>query len=558
MGRSAPEQSTSTELVAVACDQAVNITTFQLCLGLVENICWRRSLVIDTEIIECDTWSMVDSQMDNPVPKVFVSYSHDSPEHKQWVAELSSRLRHDGINVILDQWDLSPGEDITMFIENGLAQSDRVLIICTEQYVRKADAGKGGVGYERMIVTVELVQDCGTQKFIPVVRQKGKKSVLPKFMGSRFFVNLSSDEEYAREYDLLLRELHKQPAERKPALGKSPFATQPSGEELPKVEARFIPLSEAVAHDKDIAAVYATALQIARSGDLVSWRKLVKDIRSRLPGSLQQWREERGLDQIREKKDLPAIVDEAVAMYAPLFVTALAGVQSGREKFSDQRAVIDEIANPSDWKISGTTAIVDIPSTLVFVFQALHGATCLDIDQLDQAVRLGLTRVPTWHKPDADLLIWNVHLTGWPDSLGGDCTVAWDYLTKAPERWSWLTDVFGLVEDYRVSLASYYMALHVLELATAIATGKIDTISGKIRFTVPICYLNEPDGIPQKAYRLLLRSDPKQIWQGLDVTLDDMKKHWPLWLKDTGAWLTGVYKSWHRFPIVHKDLLDEV
>lgn len=29
-------------------------------------------------------------------PKVFISYSHDSPEHKQWVSELAARLRHKG------------------------------------------------------------------------------------------------------------------------------------------------------------------------------------------------------------------------------------------------------------------------------------------------------------------------------------------------------------------------------------------------------------------------------------------------------------------------------
>lgn len=51
--------------------------------------------------------------MDDSAPKVFVSYSHDTPAHKQWVAELSARLRHEGIDVVLDQWDLSLGDDIT-------------------------------------------------------------------------------------------------------------------------------------------------------------------------------------------------------------------------------------------------------------------------------------------------------------------------------------------------------------------------------------------------------------------------------------------------------------
>ena len=38
-------------------------------------------------------------------PKVFISYSHDSPEHRRWVSELGAKLRRNGVDVILDQWD---------------------------------------------------------------------------------------------------------------------------------------------------------------------------------------------------------------------------------------------------------------------------------------------------------------------------------------------------------------------------------------------------------------------------------------------------------------------
>src|SRR5262249_5004701 len=151
--------------------------------------------------------------------------------HKRWVAEISAKLRHNGIDVTLDQWDLSLGDDITKFMENGLSLSDRVILVCTENYVHKADAGLGGVAYERMIVTAELVENLGTQKFIPVIRQRGDKPILPKFLGARFYVNFSEGQNFDVEYENLLRELHKQPATSKPPLGKNPFAQQPSGKE---------------------------------------------------------------------------------------------------------------------------------------------------------------------------------------------------------------------------------------------------------------------------------------------------------------------------------------
>ena len=104
-------------------------------------------------------------------PKVFASYSHDSVEHKEWVLYLCTKLRENGVDVILDQWDLGAGDDLTLFMEKGVRDSDRVLVICTDTYVRKANAGEGGVGYERLIVTAQITRDLGTKKFIPIIRQ---------------------------------------------------------------------------------------------------------------------------------------------------------------------------------------------------------------------------------------------------------------------------------------------------------------------------------------------------------------------------------------------------
>ncbi|WP_158009563.1 SEFIR domain-containing protein, partial [Bathymodiolus thermophilus thioautotrophic gill symbiont] len=40
----------------------------------------------------------------SPVPKCFMSYSHDNKEHEEWVLSLATRLRENGVDVILDQW----------------------------------------------------------------------------------------------------------------------------------------------------------------------------------------------------------------------------------------------------------------------------------------------------------------------------------------------------------------------------------------------------------------------------------------------------------------------
>jgi hypothetical protein len=70
-----------------------------------------------------------------PEPKVFISYSHDSQQHKDWVLRLATSLRRVGIDVVFDQSGLVPGQDIAAFMANGIQAADRVVMICSEAYV---------------------------------------------------------------------------------------------------------------------------------------------------------------------------------------------------------------------------------------------------------------------------------------------------------------------------------------------------------------------------------------------------------------------------------------
>ena len=138
--------------------------------------------------------------------KVFISYSHDSPEHKQWVSELAARLRRHGVDVIFDQWSLGPGDDIAQFMERGIKASNRVLVICTDSYVRKANAGKVGIGYESIIITRELVEDLGTNKFIPIIRQTLWEDKMPTFLEERVYVDFTDESQFDEQFEVLLHE----------------------------------------------------------------------------------------------------------------------------------------------------------------------------------------------------------------------------------------------------------------------------------------------------------------------------------------------------------------
>lgn len=157
------------------------------------------------------------------IPKVFISYSHDTIEHKEWVLNLGIRLRSNGIDAILDLWELSPGDDLPTFMEQNLSSSDYILMVCTERYVEKANSGKGGVGYEKMIITSSLLTSIDQNKIIPIIKQESQIT-LPTFLKSRKHINFSAKDEFEICLDELLRALHKSPLFIKPEIGNNPFS----------------------------------------------------------------------------------------------------------------------------------------------------------------------------------------------------------------------------------------------------------------------------------------------------------------------------------------------
>ena len=164
--------------------------------------------------------------MIDKIPRVFISYSWTSEEYKQKVYDLACQLRNDGVEVVLDEWDLNVGNDIYAFMERSVTDDsiDRVLILCDKIYTEKANSRKGGVGDETAIITPELYGKVAQDRFIPIIMERDEvtgKGYMPAYLGSRVYVDLSGDS-YAKGYEQLLRIIFGQPAKRRPALGKRP------------------------------------------------------------------------------------------------------------------------------------------------------------------------------------------------------------------------------------------------------------------------------------------------------------------------------------------------
>lgn len=155
-------------------------------------------------------------------PKVFISYSHDSPEHSERVLALSDRLREDGIDCHIDQYEVFPPEGWPLWMENRIEWADFVLVVCTETYnLRfrgKAPSGEGkGVTWERAILTNKLYEaKAYNTRFIPIVFSSQDTAHIPIILKGQTHYDVSKD----KGYEALYRHLTNQPLVLKPSLGK--------------------------------------------------------------------------------------------------------------------------------------------------------------------------------------------------------------------------------------------------------------------------------------------------------------------------------------------------
>jgi tetratricopeptide (TPR) repeat protein len=67
-----------------------------------------------------------------PAPRVFVSYSHDSPAHVERVLALTQQLRQDGIDTWIDRFEAAPVQGWVRWFCEQIERADAVLFICTE------------------------------------------------------------------------------------------------------------------------------------------------------------------------------------------------------------------------------------------------------------------------------------------------------------------------------------------------------------------------------------------------------------------------------------------
>ena len=142
--------------------------------------------------------------MNNKNPIVFISYSHDNKIHLDRVLALSNKLRSEGIDCILDQYEESPPEGWPKWMDKNVRNSDFVLVICTETYYNKVignDENGKGIKWESTLIYQQLYNSASNNtKFIPVLFKDGKFEYIPEPLQGATFYDVDNVNDFNKLY----------------------------------------------------------------------------------------------------------------------------------------------------------------------------------------------------------------------------------------------------------------------------------------------------------------------------------------------------------------------
>jgi len=154
--------------------------------------------------------------------EVFISYSQDDVKHVQRVLHLSNKLRSEGIDCVLDQYESSPKEGWPRWMDKKIRDAQHVLMICTEQYYKRVmgeeEPGRGlGVRWEGNLIYQHIYNTgANNTKFLPVVFSLSDRAYIPTpLQGATYYCVDNQD-----GYDNLYFRLLNKPKVEKPELGK--------------------------------------------------------------------------------------------------------------------------------------------------------------------------------------------------------------------------------------------------------------------------------------------------------------------------------------------------
>ena len=121
------------------------------------------------------------------MPRVFISYSHDSPAHAKRVWGLAGALRAGGVDAWIDQYTPHPDEGWTRWMQREMEAARYVILVCTPTYRARIEGTQGsGATWEGILARSWLYPAGGVnteeKTFIPVWFEGARSDEVPRVL----------------------------------------------------------------------------------------------------------------------------------------------------------------------------------------------------------------------------------------------------------------------------------------------------------------------------------------------------------------------------------------
>ena len=138
-------------------------------------------------------------QTSEAIISVFVTYSWDSEEHNEKAIAFTNFLRDNGFYAEIDKMIIQDesAKDFKIMMHKGMTDFKKVIVILSAGYKEKAEAFKGGVGNEYLLILKDIEEN--PNKYILISFEGFKNEIVPLFFKSREIIDLSEDNENERQ-----------------------------------------------------------------------------------------------------------------------------------------------------------------------------------------------------------------------------------------------------------------------------------------------------------------------------------------------------------------------
>lgn len=167
----------------------------------------------------------------NDVIQVSISYAHTNENHKKRVEFIARELMEEhGLEVKLDLWTFRKGQDLNKDMEDLATNSDVILIIGDENYVKKANDRSGGVGRESVILSESYFDKMKrkTSKILYAYTEKDESDspIIPNYMLGINSFDLTNEAKDFQRIEEIAREIYDEPEIVAPKRGVKPDYTK--------------------------------------------------------------------------------------------------------------------------------------------------------------------------------------------------------------------------------------------------------------------------------------------------------------------------------------------